>query len=96
VWQTSNGNGNEEGDGDSNKGVGQAMTMAMKRVMATVTRVVGDEEGDGNSGKLNGNGNTGSGQVIFTVVSQWQHTSYQAFCTYNCTYIPCLPYTHLE
>ncbi len=29
-------------------------------------------------------------------MSQQQHTSYPPFCTYNCTYIPCSPYTHLE
>ncbi len=30
------------------------------------------------------------------VVSQWQRASYPPFCTCNCTYIPCSPYTHLE
>ncbi len=32
---------------------------------------------------------------MFTVESQWQHTSYPPFCT-DCTYLPCSPYTHLE
>ncbi len=39
----SNGDGNKEGDGDGNKGGGQATAVAMKWVMATVTRVVGNE-----------------------------------------------------
>ncbi len=29
-------------------------------------------------------------------MSQWQHTSYSLFWTYNGTYVPCSPYTHPE
>jgi hypothetical protein len=37
------------------------MAMAMKRVMATATRAMGDKEGNGNGGKSDGNGDKGGG-----------------------------------
>ncbi len=57
----------KEGNGDSNEGGGQVTAMAMKRAMATATRVVGDEEGNGNGGKSNGDGNKGGRRALTLV-----------------------------
>jgi hypothetical protein len=49
------------GDGDIDNGVRQETVMAMKKAMATVTRVAGNKEGDGNN-EGTGNSNKGGRQ----------------------------------
>jgi hypothetical protein len=43
------------------------MAMAIKRAMATATKVTGDKEGYGNGGKSNGDGNEGGGRALALV-----------------------------
>jgi hypothetical protein len=54
-------NGDKEGNRNVDEGGKQVTVTAMKRVMATVTRVVGNKEGNGKGGESHGDGKKGGG-----------------------------------
>ncbi len=68
----SDGDNDKEGDGDSNMVGGQATAAAMKRAMASVTRVASDNEGNDVGGKRDGTATRLVGKQQHPGQWQWQ------------------------